>query len=91
MNRAAALLDREIDAWRNRLVEVVEYLSPDTRYENVRIDGAVRNAAVLVAVGILLSGLRSVLGVSVRHSVPRFRGRQDRSELTISAPRRSGS
>ena len=65
VSRAAALLDKELDAWRNRPLETVEYLILDARYEKVRIDGAVRDAAVLVAIGILPSGHRSVLGVSV--------------------------
>ena len=65
VSRAAALLDEELDAWRNRPLQAVEYLVLDARYEKVRLDGAVRDAAVLVAIGILPSGHRSVLGVSV--------------------------
>ncbi len=61
----STLLDDELNAWRNRPLETVEYLILDARYEKVRIDGAVRDAAVLVAIGILPSGHRSVLGVSV--------------------------
>ena len=65
VNRAAALLDEELEAWRNRPLEAVEYLVLDARYEKVRLDGAVRDAAVFVAIGVLPSGHRSVLGVSV--------------------------
>lgn len=65
VSRAAALLDEELNAWRTRPLTEVEYLVLDARYEKVRIDGAVRDAAVLVAIGILPSGHRSVLGVSV--------------------------
>lgn len=65
VSRAAALLDEELEAWRNRPLQMVEYLVLDARYEKVRWDGAVRDAAVLVAIGILPSGHRSVLGVSV--------------------------
>jgi transposase-like protein len=65
VSRAAALLDEELEAWRNRPLEAVEYLVLDARYEKVRLDGAVRDAAVLVAIGVLPSGHRSVLGVSV--------------------------
>jgi transposase-like protein len=65
VSRAAALLDEELEAWRNRPLQAVEYLVLDARYEKVRLDGAVRDAAVLVAIGILPSGHRSVLGVSV--------------------------
>ncbi|MFN7361093.1 MAG: transposase, partial [Pirellulaceae bacterium] len=42
----------------------VQYLVLDARYEKVRVDGTVRDCAVLVAIGILPDGHRSVLGVS---------------------------
>jgi transposase-like protein len=42
----------------------VQYLVRDTRYEKVRVDGSVRDCSVLVAIGILPDGHRSVLGVS---------------------------
>jgi putative transposase len=65
VSRAAALLDDELDKWRNRELGQVEYLILDARYEKVRVDGTVRDCAVLIAIGILPSGHRSVLGVSV--------------------------
>ena len=65
VSRASALLDKELKAWRNRPIDQVEYLILDARYEKVRIDGSVRDCAVLVAIGVLPSGHRSVLGVSV--------------------------
>ena len=37
----------------------------DARYEKVRVDGQVRDSAVLMAVGVNDAGIRSVLGVSV--------------------------
>ena len=37
----------------------------DARYEKVRQDGAVRDAAALIAVGVDASGKRQILGVSV--------------------------
>jgi transposase-like protein len=40
----------------------VQYLVLDARYEKVRVDGTVRDGAVLVAIGILPNGHRSVLG-----------------------------
>ena len=43
----------------------VEYLILDARYEKVRVAGSVRDCAVLVAIGVLPTGQRSVLGVSV--------------------------
>lgn len=65
VSRAAALLDEELEIWRNRPIAQVEYLILDARYEKVRVDGSVRDCAVLVAIGVLPSGSRSVLGVSV--------------------------
>ena len=62
VSRAAALLDEELEIWRNRPIAQVEYLILDARYEKVRVDGSVRDCAVLVAIGVLPSGSRSVLG-----------------------------
>jgi len=64
VSRAAAALDQELDAWRNRSIDEVEYLVLDARYEKVRVDGSVRDCAILIAIGILPSGHRTVLGVS---------------------------
>jgi len=65
VSRAAAVLDEELLKWRNRPLSEVEYLILDARYEKVRVDKQVRDCAVLIAVGVLPSGHRSVLGVSV--------------------------
>jgi transposase-like protein len=65
VSRAAAMLDEELEAWRTRRLAQVEYLMLDARYEKVRVAGSVRDCAVLVAIGVLPSGQRSVLGVSV--------------------------
>jgi putative transposase len=65
VSRAAAELDQVLEGWRNRALSECRYLVLDARYERVRIDGQVRDAAVLIAVGILPSGKRRVLGVSV--------------------------
>jgi transposase-like protein len=65
VSRATQSLDKELEAWRNRPLGQVEYLILDARYERVRVDGRVRDCAVLVAIGILPCGRRSVLGVSV--------------------------
>lgn len=64
VSRAAAMLDEELEAWRNRPLGKVEYLLLDARYEKVRVDGAVRDCAVLIAIGILPDGHRTVIGVS---------------------------
>ena len=65
VSRAAALLDEQLAQWRERPLDRMKYLSLDARYEKVRIDGQVRSAAVLVAMGVNLEGKREVLGVSV--------------------------
>lgn len=65
VSRAAQLLDEELAAWRERPLETAAYLILDARYEKVRHGGSVRDCAVLVAIGILENGRRSVLGVSV--------------------------
>ena len=65
VSRAAALLDEELDAWRNRPLARTPYLILDARYEKVRHGGSVVDCAVLIAIGVTPAGKRSVLGVSV--------------------------
>ncbi len=65
VSRAAALLDEVLEAWRNRPLGEVPYVYLDARYEKVRTEGQVRDAAVLIAAGVGLDGKRTLLGVSV--------------------------
>ena len=65
VSRAAALLDDVLQAWRTRPLGEVVYLYLDARYEKVRLDGQVRDAALLIASGVLKDGKRQVLGISV--------------------------
>ena len=65
VSHAAALLDTELEKWRNRPLGEYPYLFVDAYYEQVREDGQVRHLAVLVAVGVDLDGKREILGVSV--------------------------
>jgi len=65
VSRATAELDEQFDAWRERPLGQMRYLYLDARYEKVRRDGQVRNAAVLLAMGVNLEGNREVLGASV--------------------------
>ena len=65
VSRAAAQLDEVLEAWRQRSLGTYAYLFLDARYEHVRVDGQVRDAAVLIAAGINLQGKRELLGVSV--------------------------
>jgi transposase-like protein len=66
VSRAAAQLDTQLEAWRSRRLDTVAYpyLIIDARYEKVRRDGVVLDAAVLVAIGIDGHGRRAILGVS---------------------------
>lgn len=65
VSAAAAILDEEVAAWRNRPLGRYQYLILDARYENVRVSGSVASCAVLVAIGIDYEGRRDILGVSV--------------------------
>jgi transposase-like protein len=65
VSRAAALLDEVLEAWRNRPLSTIIYLYLDALYEKVRVDGQVRDAAVLMASGVKPDGKRLILGVSV--------------------------
>jgi len=65
VSRATALLDAELEQWRSRPLGRIAHLVLDARYEKVRIDGGVVSAAVLIATGIIATGHRTVLGVSV--------------------------
>jgi transposase-like protein len=65
VSRATALLDEELNQWRNRPLGQIQYIILDARYEKVRHAGTVVSCAVLIAVGINPQGRRQVLGVSV--------------------------
>ncbi len=65
VSRAAAELDAVLAAWRTRPLGEYRYVYLDARYEKVRQDGQVRDAAVLIASGVDGSGKRAILGVSV--------------------------
>ncbi len=65
VSRAAAELDGVLESWRNRALGCFPYVYLDARYESVRQNGKVEDAAVLIAIGVDESGKRQVLGVSV--------------------------
>lgn len=64
VSKASALLDEELSTWRQRALGATPYLLLDARYEKVRHGGSVIDSCVLVAIGVLPDGKRSVLGVS---------------------------
>jgi putative transposase len=65
VSRAVQLLDAELTEWRERKLGEVPYVFLDARYENVRVNGVVVTCALLVAIGVLPNGKRTVLGLSV--------------------------
>ena len=52
VSRAAAMLDAELEAWRNRSLGRFRYLFLDARYEKTREQGVADDCAVLSAIGI---------------------------------------
>jgi transposase-like protein len=64
VSRATAELEPHFNSWRNRPLGAQPYLVLDARFEKVRIDGSLRDCAVLVAIGIAEDGRRSILGTS---------------------------
>ncbi len=76
VSRAAAELDTELEAWRNRALGQVSYLVLDARYEKVRHGGAVVDCAILTAIGVLPDGRRSILGTSCSLSEAEVHWRQ---------------
>ena len=65
VSHAAALLDEQLQAWRERPLGRCHYLYLDAHYEKVRQTGQVSDAAVLKAIGVNTEGKREILGVSV--------------------------
>ena len=68
VSRAAKLLDEELQSWRERPLGKLVYLTLDARYEKVRHGGTVVDCAVLVAVGVLPDGKRTILGIRAQLS-----------------------
>jgi transposase-like protein len=62
VSHAVKQLDPVLEQWRQRPLGTTVYLWLDARYEKVRIDGQVRDAAVLIATGVNRGGKRQVLG-----------------------------
>ena len=76
VSRAAAQLDTVLEGWRTRPLGCCRYLYLDARYEKVRVDGQVRDLAVLIALGVTDTGKRTILGVSVSLSEQEVHWRQ---------------
>jgi len=66
VSRATALLDEDLQKWRERELEhTYPYVFFDARYESIRQDGRVVDMSVLIASGIRSDGIREIIGVSV--------------------------
>jgi putative transposase len=65
VSKAAAQLDEKLEKWRNRPLGKMLYLCLDARYEKVRQNVQVRDAAILIASGVNMQHKRQICGVSV--------------------------
>jgi len=65
VSRASEKLDEILESWRKHPLGEIVYLYLDARYEKVRMDGQIRDAAILIASGVGRDGKRRILGVSV--------------------------
>ena len=70
VSRICAELDRDLEAFRNRPLDHVEfpYVFADATYVKARVNGRVVSRAVVIAVGVTATGDREVLGVEVGDS-----------------------
>ncbi len=70
VSRICAELDRDLETFRNRRLDHVEfpYVFADATYVKGRVDGRVVSRAVVIATGVTATGDREVLGVSVGDS-----------------------
>jgi putative transposase len=70
VSRICGELDRDLEAFRNRPLDHVEfpYLFADATYLKGRVNGRVVSRAVVVATGVTATGDREVLGVAVGDS-----------------------
>lgn len=76
VSRATAQLDAVLEAWRTRTLGACPYLYLDARYEKVRRDGQVQDAAVLIASAVDRDGKRQIVGISVSLSEHEVHWRQ---------------
>ncbi len=70
VSRICAELDGDLEAFRNRPLDHVEfpYVFPDATYVKGRVNGRVVSRAVVIATGVTRNGDREVLGVAVGDS-----------------------
>lgn len=69
VSRLTAELDETFTQWRERSLPEIAHLIVDATYIKVRVDGSVRDCAVLTAIGVRREdGKRMILGVSAKLS-----------------------
>jgi putative transposase len=69
VSRLTAELDETFEKWRGRPLPEIAHLIVDATYIKVRVDGSVRDCAVLTAIGVRRQdGKRMILGVSAKLS-----------------------
>jgi|Deesub1362A_J573_1020465.scaffolds.fasta_scaffold02037_2 transposase-like protein len=81
VSRSSAALDEVLEAWRQRRLGEIRVLYLDARYEKVRVDGQIRDVAILIASGVMPGGKRQILGVSVSLSEAEVHWRMFLQEL----------
>lgn len=65
VSKLTASLDDEFEKWRNRPLPEIQYIILDATYKKVRLNGAVRDCAVLIITGVRRdNGKRMILSVS---------------------------
>lgn len=65
VSRATKELDEMLNAWRNKPLGQYKYLFLDARYEKIRYEHSVVDAAVFIAKGVTPDGRREIIGVSI--------------------------
>jgi transposase-like protein len=65
VSRSTKALDGQLTQWRDRPLRAYPYLYVDARYEKIRENNVVVDAAVLIAKGVRDDGTREILGISV--------------------------
>ena len=68
VSQLSKILDKDLEAFRNRPLGCFRYVYLDARYEKVRQNGHVVNLSVHIAIGVNKEGYREILGVSVKIS-----------------------
>jgi len=81
VSRLAQFLDEELEKFRQRSLGSYPMIFLDAHYERVRIEGTVRELAVLKAIGINRFGKREILGVSISLSEAEVHWRQFLEDL----------